>query len=153
MSTFDPKDLTVVSVVFRDKAMLDLNYKLTTSLNQGLPLNWIVVRNKPVLWEDWMPGDEERFQFVEGAETDPLWGPRYRSYHSSAGHDIATRQIKTRFALFMLPDFFAVRRNWISDVINHMLENRLDFFGLPYHPEKYKEIRYFPRQEGLFVEL
>jgi hypothetical protein len=152
MSTFDPGDLTVVSVVFRDKAMLDLNYKLTNALNQGLPLNWVVVRNKPVRWEDWAPEDEKKFKFVEGAESDPLWGPRYRSYHSSAGHDIATMQIKTRFALFMLPDFFAVRRNWIPDVINHMLENRLDFFGLPYHPEKYKEIRYFPRQEGLFVD-
>jgi hypothetical protein len=152
MSTFDPKDLTVLSVVFRDKPMLDLNYKLTTYLNQGLDLNWIVVRNKPVRWEDMKPEDKGQYQFVEGVETNPLWGPRYRSYHSSAGHDIATRQIKTRFALFLVPDFFAVRRNWISDVINHMLENRLVFFGLPYYPEKFKEIRYFPRQEGLFVD-
>jgi hypothetical protein len=147
-------DLTVCAVIFRDKWCLDLNWELTERLCPGNQIKWVIVRNKPYWPEDSMDGTADRYHVVEGAEpdTDPAHKYTRNSYHHAIGMNIGTKHIKTRFVLFLDPDCFIIRPNWVQDVLRHMISNNLAFFGAPYNPKWYSKIRYFPVCLCLFVD-
>lgn len=145
-------NLTICAVVFRDEWCIDLNWQLTRNLNHGSFPIWVVVRNKPE--EDPQRETTDRYIMVEGA--DPDADPRHKglhgSFHHARGLNLALRHIRTRFALFLDPDFFVIRPNWVQDVIEHMLEHDLTFLGAPYHPRNYTKIRYLPSALWLLVD-
>lgn len=153
-SGFSKPNLTICTVVFRDKWCLDLNWELTSQLNDGCDFVWLVVRNKPIQPEEWSPATKEKYQLIEGVEPDidPAHKNRHGSYQHAAGLNLIPQYVKTRFILFLDADCFLMRPNWIRDVLNFMLRYDLTFFGLPYHPQNFIKIRYFPCGLCLFVD-
>ena len=75
------------------------------------------------------------------------------SYHHAAGLNKALERVATRYVLFLDPDFFIIRPNWIEDVLEHMDTRGLSFWGAPYHPARSIKYRYFPGPACMLVDL
>src|SRR3989344_7023466 len=152
-------DLTICSVHYnslRTKKFLELNQRLVLHLNPENK-NWI-----------WLIGDQstdaiykvagERFHSIplnlEGLPTnDAMHGGIAASYYHAYIFNKMLPHIKTRYAFFCDPDVFVLRKNWIKEVLEHMYQNGLAFFGITYDPKKYAKYRYFPVINGMFVDL
>ena len=143
--------LTICSVSFASAPYLYLNRQLTARLNGTGNWKWIVVENTP-------PGSEgavgrgDGFVVLDGVARIPAGGAS-GSYQHGEGLNKASPHIKTRFALFLDPDFYIVRRGWICEILNHMLTHQLVFFGAPWNPKWFMKYRYFPCVHCLFIDL
>lgn len=148
--------LSLVSVVSteQDERLLYHNLRLLRELNPNNAegITWLVVCNRPIsdprLTED---KAVQRLPGVENANAASTAGAG--SYHHSQALTSAIPFVKTRYALFIDPDCFIVRREWIKDVLGEMSSRGLSFFGVPNHPKKYTSWRNFPYVAGLFVDL
>src|SRR6185503_4047897 len=136
-----PELLTICSVSYKSRALLDLNWKLTNRLNGPGQFRWIVVENTELGAEQQVPPEDERFYVLEGVKTEKVG--MHASANHAAGLNKALDHVATRYVLFLDPDFFLVREKWITDAVAHMQTRRLSFFGAPYHPDRYYEYRYF----------
>ena len=52
--------------------------------------------------------------------------------------------IKTRFVLFIDPDFFVLKKNWIEQLIIFMKKEKISILGVPWHPKWFIKYRFFP---------
>lgn len=147
-------DLTICSVVFGEGPLIELNRRLTMSLNPGADLRWRVVRNLPVQDADRSEELEAHFEVLDGVELDlDEVGTRSpRSYHHGLAMNLLAAGLTTRYVLYLDPDCFIVRRDWIAEVLSHMAERRLATFGVPYHPRTPQKTRYIPCGVGMFVD-
>jgi hypothetical protein len=143
--------LTICSVSFRSASYLKLNRSLTAALNPQATWKWVVVENTPEHSGDKIEG-RDGFIVLDGIP-QTFAGPASGSYHHGTALNKTLAQIQTRFALFLDPDFYIVRPNWMREVIAHMLENDLAFFGAPWHPRWVQKYRYFPCVHCMFVDL
>ena len=144
--------LTICSVSFHSKPFLDLNWHLTTRLNPGDSFTWLVVENSWESCEGRLDDSDNRFHVVRGVEHEKR--DKYTaSYHHGAGLNKGLLHVESRFALFLDPDFYIVRKQWIRDVIAYMLAKDLSFFGVPWHPKWFTKVRHFPCPHCLFVDL
>lgn len=143
--------LTICSVSFRSAPYLRLNRQLTVALNPWAAWKWIVVENTPEGAEGRL-GPEEGFAVLEGLP-QTFAGPASGSYHHGTALNLALAGIETRFALFLDPDFYIVRPEWLREIVSHMKENNLAFFGAPWHPRWIQKYRYFPCVQCMFVDL
>jgi len=130
---------------------LELNRKITRALNPKNRSIWNVVNNNPNSKYKIQANPPDLLVF-NGIEFDPNKA-RPTSYHHSTGLNKAIRLVKTRFALILDPDFYIVRKNWISEIIEHMKINGLAFFGAPINPRYSKNYRYFPGVNCMFIDL
>lgn len=146
--------LTICSVYHSQdsKKLLELNYDFTRALNPDQKFRWVVADSTP-------PGlvekiDEKKFFVIEGVER-PDYYPSW--IRGSFQHTVSLQKIlpyiRTPFALFLDIDCYLVRRDWIREVVNHMQEHNLAFFGIPWHPMHYRKYRYFPAHHALFVDM
>ena len=148
-------DLTICSVVFDDRWHLDLNWDLCRRLNPGVQARWLVVENKPK-----QPHDAivlpvaPTYDVVEGVDPsdDPQEAARRSSFHHGRGLNVAGRHVKTRYALYLDPDCYMLRPNWLVDVLQHMQRRNLAFFGIPYAPQWFRKPRYFPSAVCLVID-
>jgi hypothetical protein len=147
------QDLTILSVNFKGKAFLDLNYACATALNNTDLLNWVTVENTPDDADGRLNLEDGRFQVVKGVEPPRMSTKGRASYHHGAALNKGKEYMKTRFALILDPDFFIVRKDWIAGILNYMVKNQLSFFGVPWHPRYYQKYRYFPCVHNLFIDL
>jgi hypothetical protein len=143
--------LTICSVSFRSASYLKLNRQLTVALNPRAAWKWIVVENTPEAAAGRL-GREEGFTVLDGLP-QTFAGPASGSYHHGTALNLSLPKIETRFALFLDPDFYIVRPEWMREVIQHMTENGLAFFGAPWHPRWIQKYRYFPCVQCMFVDL
>ncbi len=144
--------LTIGSVAYRSRAYLELNVELTRKLNPSLDLaRWLVVDNTPIGEDGRMPKTDARFEMLPGVKKPPLVKGHASLQHGKALNRVVTSS-KSRFLLLMDPDFFVVRKDWVSAVVEHMKKHRLAFFGVPWHPRWYRKWRYFPCTHCLFVD-
>jgi hypothetical protein len=140
-------DLTICSVSFHSSLHLAANYELTRAINGDV--RWIVAQNGP---HEELPG----FVTIPGAEppkTIPSANPNIKiaSYHHALALNATVPHIKTRFALFLDPDFFVVPP--LAIMLEHMAKNRLTFFGAPYAIDPSKPRRQdFPCAFCMFVD-
>jgi hypothetical protein len=146
-------DVTICSVVFGDKWCLDLNRELTRRLNPKREAHWLVVRNRPHQENDRF-NPSEPYEVLDGAELPEELRARHdaRSHHHAAALALASRSARTRFVLFFDGDCFILREDWLAEVTEHMLANKLGFFGVPYHPRQPAKLRYFPCGVWLMVD-
>jgi hypothetical protein len=147
------KELTIVSVNYKDRRLLDWNYTLTSGLNKTGGLHWLVLDNAPVNTDERMDPDDKRFTVVDGVQFIPKNHFGIGSYHHAAALNKALQLIKTKYVAFIDPDCFIVRPNWIKDITEYMLIKELSFFGAPPHPRKSSSYRYFPYVACLFIDL
>jgi hypothetical protein len=153
--SYDNYDLTICSVSFHSIPYLTLNWELTQKLNNGEKSyrKWIAVENTPGEEDDKLSLNDERFEVMQGVDV-PQMKPAIGSYHHAAALNMARSRInQTRFVLFLDPDFYIVRQNWIRDVLDYMINNDLGFLGVPWHPRWYSKYRYFPCVHCLFIDL
>ncbi len=147
-------DLTICSVYHSSEAkrLLELNYDVVKKMNPGVPIHWLVADNTPEGFTDTI--DEHKFTVVPGAQgVRPVADWIVGSYRHSEAINSSLSHITTRFALFLDVDFYIIRKNWMKDVIRHMQDAHLAFFGAPWFPAHCIAIRYFPSHRALFVDL
>jgi hypothetical protein len=147
----DGYELTVCTVTYKDRDYLELNMKLSKALNLNSRSIWIVIENDPSA-DDFMEASPPDLHVYEGYDMD-YSVKRADSYHHAIALKKALRLAKTRFVLLLDPDFYIVRKNWITEIIEYMLTNDLAFFGAPYNPKWYKKFRYFPNLNCMIIDL
>ena len=141
--------LTICSVNFRERLLIELNDDLTNSLNLDDYQEAVrLVTDNSVKPEEALDKHNSRFTVVDGTRSRFPGGQGH-----AAGLNELLPHIKTRFALFIDPDCFIVRPKWISEVLHHMNRERLAFFGTPNHPKVISRYRYFPYAICMFVDL
>jgi hypothetical protein len=144
--------LTICSVSFKSNELLNLNLKTMLRLNKIEFIKWIVVDNNIGI-RDWeQPALSSDFKVIDG-QSNSFSGKVKGSYHHAQALNNALRYISTRFLLVLDPDFFIIRPDWIKQVLNHMLECKLSFFGAPYHPSYVNKTRYFPCAICILIDL
>ncbi|WP_299614808.1 hypothetical protein [Pelagibius sp.] len=140
--------LTICTVSFHNAPHLALNWRLSDALNRdGASLRWVVAENSPLGAPDRLPTDDARFDVIAGASPD--YYPNFQ--HAVALHGCFGR-VETRFALILDPDFYIVRPNWVSTVIQYMDRQELGFLGVPWHPRLASKYRYFPAVHCFFID-
>ncbi len=148
-------EITILSVYHstESKKLLEINRDLTEKLNPGAGSEWILADNTPADF----PGkltEKDGFTVVPGLMSAPDNVPDWikPSFHHNVAMNNSIKYAKTRFLLFLDSDFYMLRPNCISEVIEYMKKNNLAFFGSPWHPKQYKKFRYFPAHQCLFVD-
>lgn len=146
-------ELTICTVYHSPQTMRELerNYDLVKVLNPGVPFRWIVADNRPKDADFEIDG--KKFEVYEGAG-DEYWGYKlgWGSMRNGTGLNKLFPRVNSRFVLALDPDFYIVRSNWIRDVLIHMKERNLAFFGSTWHPKRYTKYRYFPSVHCFFVD-
>jgi hypothetical protein len=146
-------DLTICSVTYGDGPVLAVNRRLSERLNPGGLPRWLVVRNRPEQPADDALESDPGFDVVPGAEMgEHIDGQGPRSVHHALGMNLVPAHVSTRFVMYLDPDCFVLRPNWVEEVIAHMLERSLTTFGVPYHPRAAQKIRYIPCGVGMVVD-
>jgi hypothetical protein len=126
---------------------------LCERLNPGGLPRWLVVRNRPVQEADRDLGSGDGFDVVEGAKFDAdVVDAAPRSVHHAMGMNLVRSHVRTRFVMYLDPDCFLLRANWVQEILTHMLERDLATFGVPYHPRTSQKIRYIPCGVGMLVD-
>jgi glycosyltransferase involved in cell wall biosynthesis len=134
------------------KRLLELNRETAERLNPGVSFYWLAADNTPAGFRD--TADKSKFAVSRGAASDhsvPRWVRGSVQY--AAGLNTLVPYITTRFALILDSDFYIVRPGWIAEVLTHMLERDLAFFGVPWHPAWHRKPRAFPAPHTLFIDL
>jgi hypothetical protein len=143
--------LTICTVSFLSEPYIALNRRLTTVLNPGSSIPWLVIDNSPAGSRALASGPG--VTVVRAAEAFDLDHPRAPSQHHAAALNRGLDLVRTRYVLVLDPDFFVVRPHWAGDVLRHMEERGLAFFGAPWHPRWFAKYRYFPCIHCLFIDL
>jgi len=145
-------NLTLCSVSFRSKFALDLNWQLTTRLNDTRDIRWLVVENTDDAREQALSPNDSRFVVIPGVASANS-GHAKGSYHHAAALNKALELIETRYVLFLDPDFFIVQPEWIPRVCEYVAARNLAFWGAPYYPDRPTKYRYFPCGICFLVDL
>lgn len=148
-------ELTICSLSHSRESRLQLarNFDLVKTLNPGVPFRWLVGNNAiPGSAEARFEDPENRFAVYEGAGEQFLdRRSGWKSFRHGAGLAKLFPHVKTSFFVVLDPDFYIIRKNWIREVIAHMREHDLAFFGSVWHPRYYAKYRYFPTVQCAFV--
>ncbi len=147
-------DITICSVFHSAHALaqLERNFDCVAALNPGVPVRWLAADNSP----GGFPRAHRlgRFEMYPGAGAENFG---FRAGWASMRHATALAKLfpraAGRFLLVLDPDFYIVRQNWIREVLDHMRQNNLAFFGSIWHPRYYTKYRYFPTTHCFFVDL
>ena len=142
--------LTVCTVSYSSQHFIEFNWRVTKYLNSETPIKWIIGQNTPLGEKFDLPTQD--IQIVPGFEA-----PTSREMAASYHHAITLNKIiacaDTHFLLVIDPDFYIVKRDWIADITQYMLSQRLSFFGAPWHPRWERKYRYFPSPHCMFIDL
>lgn len=152
-------DLTIcTNIIPLDRKNIELNWDIVTRLNAANGWKWIVtVDNNETEGHAIEPvtqlGDS-RCELVEVYDEEirqaSLWGA---NYHHGVALNKILHKINSRFVLFIDPDFYIVRKGWIPEILTYMQQQKLAFWGVPWHPKWYMKYRYFPCVHCLFIDL
>lgn len=120
-----PMSLTVVTVNYKSNTFLHHNISLIRSHTSDV--KWVIVDNDKARLK--VPGA----RIIDGVDNDGMRG----SMHHAIALNLAvqklikpTRSVKSRFVLFLDPDFFILQP--LVPIIAHMLNESLAFFGAGY---------------------
>lgn len=149
--------ITICSVSYNSWDLLKLNYELVSRLNEeNSNWTWVIVNNGVKPTPNCHPFLRNPKCFItDGDQLNARLPLEYRgSFHHGVGLNKSLSHVRTRFGLFLDPDFFIVfGQNWINSIVDHMLQNDLSFFGPPWHPKWYVKYRYFPCPHCVFIDL
>jgi hypothetical protein len=116
--------LTIISVKYGSSQWLEKNLEFSQALNPHHTAKWLIVNN----------------------DNDP-------NFRINQTILPAVPLVKTRFLLVLDHDFFILRRNWMDEIMQHMMARDLSFFGSVWHPKWTYQYRYFPSVHCFFVDL
>ncbi len=142
-------EIAICSVSFGCYEYLDLNWKLTDTLNPAASITWLIADNAIGSSESKMPVKDERFNIYEGGQKGDLGA----NWHHAQALMMLLDHVNSRFVLVLDPDFYVIRKNWVEDMVSHMKHENLTFLGAPWHPAAYKKIRYFPSPHFVLIDI
>ncbi len=132
------------------KEFIEMNDRLIRELNPSATYERFVINNSP-----------NGTIHIAGAKEFPQ--PKLPDYlhkfsYGRAGYELGTafnsilKEVKTRFVLFLDPDFFIIYPNWIQELTEYAKKNNIGFLGSPYHPKYWVKKRRFPTNYCLLVD-
>lgn len=148
MSRDSSQSLSIISVAFPDSGLLQKNVELTKHLNPKLKCRWICVDNTP-----------QSNLSISAAYVEILPGiPRLRSrdlgsLHHAMALEKALQEVRTRFVLLMDPDFYVLRKDWISTLLSHVSKREIGIFGAVWNPRWFYQYRGFPSVHFMLIDL
>jgi len=152
------KELTILMVAGPgDEQFVRANVSYINNLNQEAKLRIIVIDNgREAAIGGGIRGEIRDVEIIPGQPPNMELPASCRgSYHHAAALNdcLATVEINTKYILILDPDFYILRAKWIQEVLSHMADNNLGFFGSPWHPKWYSKFRNFPCQQCMFIDL
>ena len=140
--------LTLLSVKYGSSDWLLANAKLCRALNSSQAYQWLVVNNDhDVSFLEHL----NTFRILPGVEKTPR--ADRGSYHHAAALMSALPEVKSRYLLILDHDFFVIRPNWMTELLEHMQAQNLAFFGSTWHPRWSYQYRYFPSVHFMLIDL
>ncbi len=153
ISSTSTTELTICTVSFGQRDIIEANIVQTKRFNPGVSIRWIIVENG----HESMVGRFPIGNFVDGIVIQGIknefTGVAPASYHHASGLNRAIKEVVTRFTLVLDPDFYIVKKGWVREILEHMNDRGLAFFGAPYNPKRYMKYRYFPCIHCMFIDL
>lgn len=147
------EELTICTVSFGHKSLIEENIRIVDKLNQKVRVKWIIVENTPAgKGERFSVGVNKNISVIEG-QHNSFSGIASASKHHASGLHLALGQVATRFVLILDPDFYIVRKDWIQEALAYMKDRGLAFWGAPYNPKRYRKYRYFPCIHCMLIDL
>lgn len=146
--------LTIISVSFKSRALLETNYNLVKALNPNSLFHWIVVQNSPKEeLESDLKMDDPRFIMVPGVDLSENEKENIylHSIHHAKALNLALSYTDSDFLLILDPDCFIFMPNWIELVSAHVKKEKIVFFGVPYPPLYSRHYRNFPTAICMFI--
>jgi len=146
-------ELTICSVYHSEmtKRILIMNEEFMKYMNPGV--SWIRLAANNSLKEPIHLNTPGIIELPGGTVPDTAPSNSWEGYHDGAATNALLSHVKTRFALILDYDFFAIRKNWITETLNYMKEHNVALLGAPYHPKYWTKFRYFPAKYFLLVDL
>lgn len=145
-------DISLCTVSYNSRKILDLNYDIITSRNPGTTFDWIVAENYTQPSKERISSSDRRFSVIDGINKTPKKYGEDSNHHAQALNK-AIREVTSRFAAIIDPDFFLIKENILRDIIDHMIENDLAFFGAPWHPKWNVKYHDFPCVHFMVIDL
>jgi hypothetical protein len=146
------EELTVCTVSFKNKALVELNRQLTAALNPAASPQWIVVENSPPSTGNAFSVQGGEFTVIEGVPFNPSVSRAASHHHAQALHK-ALAQLNTRFVLILDPDFYIVLPDWVHQIPQYMQQKGLAVLGVPWHPRWFAKFREYPTMHCMFIDL
>ena len=145
--------ITIMTVAIRRHyRYVPLQLRIIEAMNPGQDFKFLVVDNRSADASQ-LVVDDPRCEVMAGVERGTVGAHGAGSYHHAAALNAALKRVKTRYALVIDPDLFAIYRNWITECIDHMRRQDLTFFGVPWHYSRPNKWRYFPCVHFLLMDL
>jgi hypothetical protein len=137
------KTLTILTVSYGHKALLQENLRLAQSLHADFLnlVDWHVAENSPENHPDRCDGSEVGFIVSRG---DGETGKGISHHHATALNNLLRKTPLSRHVLILDPDFFLLFPDWARIIPDYMRSCALGFFGVPWHPRHHENYRYFP---------
>lgn len=147
--------LTILTVCMSNHVpLVQRNVQLIERLNPDAEWSMLVVDNQTTDPAKVMAPPHPRARVIPGVAADQGRGDTSRgSYHHAAALAKGLEQVKGRFLLVLDPDLYVLRPGWIDEVLAHMQEKKLAFFGVPWHPRSFGKYRDFPSVHFMLCDL
>jgi hypothetical protein len=140
--------VTILSVLYRNRPIFELNHCLTQALNIGTAYRWLVADNE-------LGGNSESgrdgITIVDGVERTSTRDKG--SLHHARALQKCLARVDTRFVLSMDPDFFVVQQHWLERIVAHATKHDIAFFGAGWHPRWSYQYRDFPAVHFMLIDL
>ena len=143
-------NLTICTVCTGDEKLLNLNIDLVKNNNKFFNHNWIITQN-------FDPKKSLKNELINFNNTKVIKGNNKDEIGiASLNHGICLNRIipiiKTRFVLFIDPDFFVLKKNWIEKLVVFMKKEKISILGVPWHPKWYMKYRFFPCNHFFMID-
>ena len=143
-------NLTICTVSFGHQKLIEINLNLSRALNKNFDdvVKWIIADNAFQNPEMRLNFNDQYLTVLSGSD-DVTHGA---SQHHALALNSLLAHIETRYLLVLDPDFYLLGFDWIDEILSHMRNSSLSFFGTPWHPRYSANYRYFPAVHCFFVD-
>ena len=142
------EEITICTVLFEDDILLQKNIKKISDLNEKIKINWIIAINKNINKKTKFENYGSNILLIDGINENLIGSA---ALHHTIALNLTKKEVKTRFVLFIDPDFFLIKNNFLNEMIDYMQKNDVTLIGAPWHPKWYSKFRYFPCHHCMFV--
>lgn len=131
-------EVTFCTVLYFHHEQISLNRRYFDVFNpDGHQHKWLVTDNTPL--------EESPALDLPNVEVfPPVEGDHVPNWQHTMGLNRCVERAQTRFVIVLDPDFYVVAPNWLPRLLEHMQENELSFWGVPWHPQYFNKYRHFP---------
>lgn len=131
-------EVTFCSVLYHHHEQIRLNKFYFERLNESYAdMPWLITDNTPA--DQSVALELPNMTLFPGIE-----GGLKPNLQHTLGLNQCLPSVDTRFLIVLDPDFYVVVPNWLPQLLQHMDENSLPFWGVPWHPSYANKYRYFP---------